>query len=121
MHEGTLYEIVSLDLTSRTAQAVPFDGNYYTVPAGTTDIRVLQTFREKQFYRTMIRFGDINVDEVVTMYKKLQFHNHQNLGYEGLLEPLQKDYDTEGTWLVLPENVVRAYRKVLRGRIMARW
>ena len=43
-------------------------------------------------------FGDINVNEVISMYKKLQFHNHQNLGYVELTQPLQKDFDTESTW-----------------------
>ena len=41
------------------------------------------------------------------MYKKLQFHNHQNLGYVTLTQPLQKDYGTESTWLTMPENVVK--------------
>lgn len=49
--------------------------------------------------RTKIHFGDINVDEVISMFKKLQFHNHQNLGYVSLTQPLQKDYDTESTWI----------------------
>ena len=47
------------------------------------------------------------------MYKKLQFHNHQNLGYESLQRPLEKVFDTEATWLKIPENVVRVYRGLL--------
>ena len=47
------------------------------------------------------------------MYKKLQFHNHQNLGYVSLLRPLRKDYDTESTWIHIPENVTRVYRNLL--------
>ena len=113
MHEGTLYEIVKLDLVSRTASAVPFTGNYYTVPAGTEEIRILQTFQEEALGRTKIHFGDINVNELISMYKKLQFHNHQNLGYVSLTQPLQKDYDTESTWIDIPDNVVKQYRKLL--------
>ena len=63
--------------------------------------------------RTKIHFGDINVDEVISMFKKLQFHNHQNLGYVSLTQPLQKDYDTESTWIDIPEDVVRVYRSLL--------
>ena len=61
-----------------------------------------------------MQFGDVNVADYVYMYKKLQFHNHQNLGYEELRTPLTKDYDTEGTWMHLPENLVRAYRGLLQ-------
>ena len=113
MHEGVLYEVLKLDLVSRTAEAVPFDGNYYTVPAGTEETRILQTFREEETGRTKVKFGDINVNEIISMYKKLQFHNHQNLGYVELSLPLQKDYDTESTWITIPENVVDTYRSLL--------
>lgn len=113
MHEGVLYEVVKLDLVSRIAEAVPFEGNFYTVPAGTKETRILQTFHEDEFGRTKFHFGDVNVNEVISMYKKLQFHNHQNLGYVQLEQPLQKDYDTESTWIEIPENVVDTYHSLL--------
>lgn len=113
MHEGVLYEVLKLDLVSRTAEAVPFDGNYYTVPSGTEETRILQTFQEEDMGRTQIHFGDINVNEVISMYKKLQFHNHQNLGYVELTQPLQKSYDTESTWIDIPRNVADVYRSLL--------
>ena len=70
-------------------------------------------FQQEDFERSHISFGDINVNEVISMYKKLQFHNHQNLGYVELTQPLQKDYDTESTWIEIPENVVEVYRSLL--------
>lgn len=113
MHDSVLYEVTKMDLVSRTAEAIPFDGNYYTVPAGTEETRILQTFEEEEYHRVKLHFGDINVNEVISMFKKLQFHNHQNLGYVTLTQPLQKDYDTESTWITMPENVVNAYRSLL--------
>lgn len=113
MHEGVLYEVLKLDLVSRTAEAVPFSGNYYTVPAGTEETRILQTFHEEKMGRTKIHFGDINVNEVISMFKKLQFHNHQNLEYVELTQPLQKAYDTESTWIDIPANVTEVYRSLL--------
>lgn len=113
MHDSVLYEVIKLDLVSRTAEAVPFDGNFYTVPAGTKETRILQTFQEDEFGRTKFHFGDVNVNEVITMFKKLQFHNHQNLGYVQLAQPLQKDYDTESTWMEIPENVTDTYHSLL--------
>lgn len=114
LHEGVLYEVTKLDTALRTAQAVPFNGNYYTVPAGTQETRILQKIREKELSRSHVSFGDIHVDEVISMYKKLQFHNHQNLGSVQLAEPLSKAYDTEACWLAIPENVVRTYRGLLQ-------
>ena len=113
LHDGEQYEVLKLDLVSRTALAVPFYGNYYTVPSGTEDTRILQTFQKEIFKRIKKCFGDINVNEVISMYKKLQFHNHQNLGHVSLTRPLQKDYDTESTWIEIPENIVDTYQRLL--------
>ena len=44
----------------------------------------------------------------------MQFHNRQNLGYEQLPKALSKDYDTESTWMRVPENVVRVYRGLIQ-------
>ncbi|MDD2978658.1 MAG: DEAD/DEAH box helicase [Hespellia sp.] len=121
MHDGTTYEVVSLNLVSHTAQAVPFDGNYYTVPGGDGESRILRKFKSEDYRRTEIAFGDINVNEWVTMFKKLQFHNHQNLGYVQLEQPLQKDYDTESTWITIPENVTRVYRNLLEANSAGQW
>lgn len=114
MHDGVLYQVIKLDLESKTAQAVPFNGNYYTMPGGNTFIKMIQRFKDMEYRRTHIAFGDVNVDESVYMYKKLQFHNHQNLGYEQLPEPLSKDYDTESTWIKIPSDVVEVFRKLLQ-------
>lgn len=114
IHDGVLYQVVKLDLESKTAEAISFNGNYYTMPGGNIFIKMIQKFKDMQYHRTYIAFGDINVDESIYMYKKLQFHNHQNLGYEQLVEPLSKDYETESTWITMPSNVVEVYRRLLQ-------
>jgi DEAD/DEAH box helicase domain-containing protein len=43
---------------------------------------------------------------VVVGYKMLEFHNHQNLGYENLHEPLRLTLDTESLWVAVPEEVL---------------
>ncbi|NCC44777.1 MAG: DEAD/DEAH box helicase, partial [Clostridia bacterium] len=113
MHDGAAYEVVQFDCEMRTAYAALFSGNYYTVPEGQTSIRVIHQEKEMEEGRTAVAFGDVNVDETVLLFKKLQFHNHQNLGYVQLPEPLSKAYDTESTWITIPENVVRLYRGLL--------
>ena len=114
IHDGESYRVVKMDLESKMAYAIPFNGNYYTVAGGETNIHVIHSQKEQQWNRIRVQFGDVNVADYVYMYKKLQFHNHQNLGYEELRTPLTKDYDTEGTWMHLPENLVRAYRGLLQ-------
>lgn len=114
MHAGVQYQVVKLDLETKTAYAAPFNGNYYTMPGDHTNIRIIQGSKEKDCKRVKVAFGDVNVDQVVYMYKKLQFHNHQNLGFEHLEKPLSKDIDTESTWVRIPDNVVSVYRRLLQ-------
>lgn len=113
MHDGAQYQVIDLDVESRTAYAIPFNGNYYTMPGGNTNIRIIHSAKDMEYKRSHINFGEVNVDDVVYMYKKLQFHNHQNLGFEQLEKPLAKDFDTESTWIRMPDNVVSVYRRLL--------
>ncbi len=114
LHEGVQYQVVSLEVEGRVALAGLSEGNYYTVPMGQTATRILRVQKEEEYARTHIRFGDIHVDERVELYKKLEFHSRQNLGYERLEQPLEKGYDTESVWLLMPREVVRAYQSLLR-------
>ncbi len=114
MHEGRQYQVVELDLETRTAQAVPFDGNYYTMPGSETEVKVVRQIQQEALGRTDSFWGDVNVNETVFMYKKLQFHNHQNLGYEQLRQPLSKAYDTEALWVRMPKEVTSTYRRLLQ-------
>lgn len=122
MHGGVSYQVLRMEQESRTCYAQPFLGNYYTVPAGNTDIRQLLVRREgcygaageQQESGISVFFGDIHVEDTISMYKKLEFHNHQNLGYDQLPRPLTKQYDTESAWILLPSEVVRRYRGILQ-------
>lgn len=114
MHDGVSYQVLTLDTVSKTAYAIPFQGNYYTMAGGETNISMIHEVKQTDYRRTNLHFGDVNVNDFVYMYKRLQFHNHQNLGFSQLPKPLSKDYDTESTWLKLPENVVKVYRGLLQ-------
>lgn len=114
MHGGVQYQVVTLDMETRTAYAVPFNGNYYTSPMGNTVIAVIHGRKEKTWQRIPVVFGDVNVNAQISVYRKLQFHNHQNLGYEQINPSLVREYDTESIWMQLPKNVVSAYRRLLQ-------
>ena len=114
LHDGDAYQVTELNLESKTGYAIPFQGNYYTVSGGETNIEIIHEQKSQTWERTALSFGELKVEDYVHMYKKLQFHNHQNLGYEQLRRPLVKKYETEGTWLRIPGNIVRAYRGLLQ-------
>lgn len=59
-----------MDLESKMAYAIPFNGNYYTVAGGETNIHVIHSQKEQQWNRIRVQFGDVNVADYVYMYKK---------------------------------------------------
>lgn len=113
MHEGQSYLVTKLDLNSKTALAKPTDENYYTYPFCDITLSEIKRHKEKKFGRTNVYFGDINVKSVVLGHKRIQFHNHQNLGFDKIDPPLTMAFDTEGVWINIPQNVVDLYIKLI--------
>lgn len=117
LHDGVQYQIETLDLVSHTATVVPVEQNFYTQPDVRSHIDVLLTQEQKPLaspsavVRSHASFGDVRVDEAVVGYKMLEFHNHQNLGYEALHEPLRLSLETEGVWIPIPEAVLKVLGK----------
>lgn len=109
IHDGMQYLVENLDLVNRIATVVPVDMNYFTVPFVETDVNVLKEFKHKEVYRTDESFGDVKVKEAIPAYKMIQFHNHQNLGFERITIPLYQEIETEGLWFTVPDEVDMAY------------
>lgn len=112
MHDGQAYLVSALDTEEKRAVASPINDNYYTVPFFMSGISVIKEQKCESVGKTVCRFGDVRVTSGVGGYKKLQFHSHQNLGFETIDPPLTKSYDTEGTWIQLPKKVVELFTKL---------
>lgn len=106
LHDGVQYQVEALDLVGHVATVVPVEQNFYTQPDVRTAIDVLLTQESKDLGTTRAYFGDVRVDDAVVGYKMLEFHNHQNLGYEGLHEALKLQLETEGVWIAVPDAVL---------------
>ncbi|KPU44239.1 ATP-dependent RNA helicase DbpA [Oxobacter pfennigii] len=109
IHDSMQYIVEDLDLKNRIATVVPVDMNYFTIPFVETDVNVLREFKHKEVFRTTEYFGDVKVKEAVPAYKMVQFHNHQNLGFERITIPLYQEIETEGLWFTVPDEVDFTY------------
>lgn len=109
IHDSMQYMVESLDITNRIAHVFPVDMNYFTVPFVETDVRVIREFKTQEIERTQASFGDVKVKEAVPAYKMVQFHNHQNLGFERITLPLFQELETEGLWFTVDDEVDRVF------------
>lgn len=117
LHDGRMYQIMNLDLEQRKGLGKAINDNYYTVPCERTKVSIINEQNDSDLGRTKSHFGDIEVTTVISSYKKLQFHNHQNLGFENLAIPLSKTFETEGIWIDLPQEVCDLFRKLVQENI----
>ena len=106
LHDGTQYLVESLDLVGHVATVTEVEQNFYTQPDVRTAISVIIAQEHRTVDAATAHFGDVRVDDTVVGYKMLEFHNHQNLGYEALHEPLRLTLETEGVWIAVPEHVL---------------
>lgn len=109
MHGGLQYLVESLDTANAIAQAKPIDVNYYTVSCDMTEVYKIRNLKTAAVGRVKSFFGDVRVSYTTFGFRRLQFHNHQNLGYEKLDHPLSKTFETEGFWVTLPDEVCRLF------------
>ena len=111
LHDGVQYQVETLDLVAHVATVMPVQQNFYTQPDVRTHIDVLLTQEQRELGVTRASFGDVRVEDAIVGYKMLEFHNHQNLGYEQLHEELRLKLETEAVWIAVPDTVLAVLGK----------
>ncbi len=109
IHDSMQYMVEELDLINRVAYVFPVDMDYFTVPFVETDVSIIKIFREETLPRSEVFFGDVRIRETIPAYKMVQFHNHQNLGYESIKLSLAQKLETEGIWYRIPESTAQVF------------
>ena len=104
MHAGQSYLVTSFDKIDHCAYCESFGGNYFTEPFLENTSEPIRMQGKKPIFRTTAFWGDVSVTTIVKGHKKIQFHNHDNLGYE-TIDELSNTINTEGVYLAIPENV----------------
>jgi DEAD/DEAH box helicase domain-containing protein len=105
LHGGSSYVVQHLDLEERTIRVKESDGDLYTQPMKSVDMRVLSETDQREAGGVGIHFGDVEVTEDYTGYKILKYN--QVVGMEPLdLPPLR--FETEAVWFTVPDGVTES-------------
>ncbi|MFW6148413.1 MAG: DEAD/DEAH box helicase [Atribacterota bacterium] len=100
IHEGEQYTITRLDYEDYKAYAKKVDADYYTDAQVESHIKVLDVFEGQDQVNVKHQHGEIAITTISTMYKKVKFYTHENLGYGKINLPAE-DMHTTAYWLVL--------------------
>jgi len=119
IHEGVQYHVDRLDWEERKAFVTRTDVDYYTDADLGITLKVLEVFEEAdQPPAGMRQRGEVMVAWKVTMFKKIKYHTHENVGWGSIAIP-EQEMHTTACWLVPPAEVVNRYdRDTLDGALI---
>ena len=100
LHNATQYQVEKLDFPAKRAYIKHVDVDYYTDADLSVSLRVLDEFKR----RGCCAFGEVLVSSLVTMFKKMKFDTHENLGYGEVNLP-ELEMHTTACWLELDDEL----------------
>ena len=80
LHRGQTFQVETLDLAEKKAFVRPVDVDYYTDAELMVDLRVLTVDEQETRDRIRRRRGAVRVTRMATLFKKIRFHTHENIG-----------------------------------------
>jgi DEAD/DEAH box helicase domain-containing protein len=118
IHEGVQYHVDRLEWEERKAYVTLTDVDYYTNADLGITLKVLEVADEANDRAGKLQRGDVMVAWKVTMFKKIKFHTHENVGYGPISLPEQQMH-TAACWIVPPAELVNRYdRDTLDGALI---
>jgi DEAD/DEAH box helicase domain-containing protein len=101
LHEAETYFVRQLDLKQKIAYVERVDTDYYTQAVTETDVRVVEEETRQRWRRSELAFGQLDVTELVTLFRKIKFGSRDSIGFGNLDLPPQVLH-TVGLWLMPP-------------------
>src|SRR5919106_1295403 len=119
IHQGIQHHVDRLDWEERKAYVTRTDVDYYTDADLGVTLKVLEVFDTADDGPAGRRqHGEVMVAWKVTMFKKLKYHTHENVGWGSISIP-EQEMHTTATWLVPPAELVNRYdRDTLDGALI---
>jgi len=119
LHEARQFHVDRLEWAERKAYVHAVDVDYYTDADLGVTLKVLEVADEATGERGDRRQrGDVMVAWHATLFKKIKFHTHENVGWGPINLPEQQMH-TAATWLVVPPEVASRFdRETLDGALI---
>ena len=119
IHEGAQFHVDRLDWDERKAYVSAVDVDYYTDADLGVTLKVLEVFDETDANVAAQRQrGEVMVAWHATLFKKIKFHTHENVGWGPINLPEQQMH-TAATWLVVPDDAAARFdRDTLDGALI---
>jgi DEAD/DEAH box helicase domain-containing protein len=104
LHGADQYQIEELDWDGKKAYAKEVEVDYYTDTITKTDLKVLEVAQRLEEPAGNRAHGEVSVTTLATMFKKIKFRTHENVGF-GKINLPELEMHTTSFWYELPADV----------------
>ncbi|HSP09347.1 MAG TPA: Zn-binding domain-containing protein, partial [Candidatus Dormibacteraeota bacterium] len=105
LHEGRQYHVERLDWEEKRAYVHPIDVDHYTLAETRTTLQILERYEGPVGDICRRSLGEVRVSRLATMYKKVRFLTHENVGAGPISLP-EQDLHTISAWTAFdPERL----------------
>ena len=105
LHEGAQFHVDRLDWDEKKAYVRPVEVDYYTDAMSAVSVQVLDTFAGPDGGEVARSHGELKITALASMFKKIRFHTHENIG-SGPIHLPEQTLHTTGYWITFEGNGV---------------
>ncbi|MDR7244909.1 DEAD/DEAH box helicase [Priestia megaterium] len=98
LHQGIQYQVEYLDWDEKKAYVREVDVDYFTDANLAVNLKVLEADKERREGTYSIGYGDVMVSAMATIFKKIKFETHENIG-SGPISLPEEELHTNAVWL----------------------
>src|SRR3954464_3425521 len=100
LHQGTQYQVEKLDWDEKKAFVREVDVDYFTDANLAVQLKVLEVDKLQSHQEAEIGYGDVSVRAMATIFKKIKFETHDNIG-SGPIHLPEEELHTNAAWMSL--------------------
>ncbi|WP_442594447.1 DEAD/DEAH box helicase [Neobacillus sp. D3-1R] len=104
LHQGTQFQVEKLDWEEKKAFVREVDVDYYTDANLAVQLKVLEVDKERQLSDVEIAYGDVTINAMATIFKKIKFETHENIG-SGPIHLPEEELHTSSAWISLNQGI----------------
>ncbi|MBT2677760.1 DEAD/DEAH box helicase [Bacillus sp. ISL-35] len=104
LHQGIQFQVEKLDWEEKKAFVREVDVDYFTDANLAVQLSVLEEDKHRGNEDTEIGYGDVSVRAMATIFKKIRFETHENIGSGPIYLP-EEELHTSSAWISLNKEL----------------
>lgn len=118
LHQGIQYQVEYLDWDEKKAYVREVTADYFTDANLAVNLKVLEADKETKAPSYTMGYGDVMVSAMATIFKKIKFETHENIG-SGPIHLPEEELHTNAVWLSFSKEVFQESEERLEQALLS--